>query len=199
MGRLSLALDELAPVPGSLVYMELKRSSYRINEFEPCLFSAIDVCTHLQLARYYSMASVASAVDFLEFISVTFPFRTSEVRTTVDPSFTTSSMPQSFHRFTMVCVEKEILHSVSSAHRQDQVVQLLSGLTFGGIFEGNVDVHSETAVINELENFLFFHNNYRSLSSLYGNTPVQKLKSFFEYAEVSVFSPLDSSLVLVAD
>lgn len=189
LNKLSVALDEVAPTPGYLVYLEIKRSSYQFNDHEPYLFTALDTCTHLQLARYYLTGSAASGVDFLEYLSLNFPFKIREVCTKADTCFTSSSMPQSFHRFTNACVNHGILHTVTTDRQQHQAASLLSSLTFSGIFEGSVNIYSQSSLMKELEHFLLFYNNHRSMPTLGGKTPVEKLRTFEGFDHILMFDP----------
>lgn len=81
------SLQTMAPRPGSLVYLEPLLLEVRWNDLQPIVFRAIDVCTHLQIARIYHTATTASTVDFLQFAVEQFPFEINEIRTSPDPLF----------------------------------------------------------------------------------------------------------------
>ena len=59
--------------------------------------------------------------------------------------------------------------------------------------EGMNGPASEREHYRALTQFLLYHNNYRSIPWLDGNTPLQKLKSFDGYAPLHSFCPLDES------
>lgn len=192
MRRLSTSLNEIAPKPGYLVYLEAKKLSYRLNDMTPIIYSAIDVCTHLQVARLYLTMTIASSLDFLDFACQKFPFRIAEVETPLGLPFTNSSILQAHHRFTSAAAERGILHSITPNRSEDEVLSVISKLTFGGILEGSVEPASEQKLMRELINFLFFHNNHRSLPTLEGKTPLQKLKSFVGFERTHTFDPYES-------
>ena len=68
MNSLAMMIETAAPRPGQLVFVDTKELSFRLNEFNPVVFSAIDVSTHLQVARLYLTSTAGSSVDFLDFI-----------------------------------------------------------------------------------------------------------------------------------
>jgi hypothetical protein len=47
----------------------------------------------------------------------------------------------------------------------------------------------DEALLVDLQQFLFFHNNHRSLPTLEGKTPVDKLRSFDIYRNLKTFDP----------
>jgi len=71
--RLTLTIDAMAPEPGSLVYLVAEKLASGSQELNPSVFSAVDACTHLQVARLYMTWTFASAVDFLSFACEVFP------------------------------------------------------------------------------------------------------------------------------
>lgn len=192
MRKLSISLGELAPKPGFLVYLEAKTLSYRLNDMTPIIYSAIDVCTQLQVSRLYLTMTIASALDFLDFSCQKFPFRISEVETPLGLPFTNSSILQAHHRFTSAAAERGILHSITPNRSEKETFSAISKLTFGGILEGSVEPTSEQKLMRELINFLFFHNNHRPLPTLEGKTPLQKLKLFVGYERIHTFDPYES-------
>lgn len=192
MKRLSTSLGELAPKPGYLVYLEAKTLSCQLNNMTPIIYSAIDVCTQMQVARLYLTMTIGSALDFLDFACHKFPFRISGVETPLGLPFANSSILQAHHRFTSAAAERGILHSIIPNRTESEVFSSISKLTFGGILEGSVEPASEQKLMRELINFLFFHNNHRSLPSLEGKAPLQKLKSFVGYERIHTFDPYES-------
>jgi hypothetical protein len=189
VNSLSKMMDSAAPEPGHLVFVDTKRLTFRLNEFEPVAFSAIDVSTHLQVARLYLTTTVGSSVDFLDFLSRKFPFPISEIRTSGHSPFSNSTKLQASHPFTSSAAARGILHSVIPDPREDVLLSILSKMTFGGFFEGSIDYSAEQRLMRELINFLFFHNNHRSLPSLGGISPIQKLKQFQGFGHLHVFDP----------
>lgn len=196
MNSLAMMIETAAPRPGRLVFVDTKELSFRLNEFNPVVFSAIDVSTHLQVARLYLTSTAGSSVDFLDFISRKFPFPILEIRTSGKSPFTTSTTLQANHLFTSTAAKGGIMHSVSPNPQDDELLSIFTKLTFGGYFEGSIDYSAEQRLVRELINFLFFHNNHRSLPSLGGISPIQKLKLFEGYGHLHVFDPYASEFGL---
>ncbi|HAL57314.1 MAG TPA: hypothetical protein DCP63_12815 [Bacteroidetes bacterium] len=193
------SLEGIAPRPGSVVYVTKKGLTSKIDGTEPVLYSAIDVCTHLQVSRMYFTMTIASGVDFLDFVREKFPFRILEVRTKAELPFTNPAIHQMQHRFTVESVIRDIQHTIAYSPARDEVLSMLSRLTYGGVFEGFVDKPSEQKLFRELVNYLFFHNNHRSLPSLGGKTPLQKLKSFAAFERTFCFDPYSTTIQLNYD
>ena len=189
MAELINALQEIAPQPGSLVYVEARRPSYDWNGWQPILFSAIDLCTHLQIGRMYLMPTQASAIDFLHFIAEQYPFPLNEVHTSADPVFMNSVSTLAQHQFTSEARKIGVLHTMVLDQSNHPILRVVSKYLFGGTFEGSVEKTSEEKVVAALVNFLFFNNNHRSLATLGDLTPLQKLNLFPGYDKISWFDP----------
>ncbi|HEY4611680.1 MAG TPA: hypothetical protein VII11_01720 [Bacteroidota bacterium] len=189
MAELIGAVRELAPEPGALVVLDVKRLPYNWDGWNPVLFSAIDICTQLQIARMYLTPTHASAYDFLQFLVDQYPFPTKEIRTAADPLFVNPSSIQSEHQFTVEAKKRGIFHSVVLDPTEHPVLRVMSKYYYGGTFDGNHNETSRQKVITGLVNFLFFHNNHRSLASIGGLTPLQKLNSFAGYENIPWFDP----------
>lgn len=189
MNELMNLIQHIAPTPGSLIYMEAKPLPYRWNGWQPILLSSFDICTHLQIARMYLTSTYASAIDFLNFIWERFPFRLKEVRTTADQIFINPVSLQSDHQFTGEAKRLGIFHSIVLDPANQPVLRVVSKYTFGGTFEGSIEQPTEENVMAALVNYLYFHNNHRSLASLGGMTPLQKLKTFEGFEGVLSFDP----------
>jgi hypothetical protein len=186
---LTLAIEAAAPRPGSLVYVQTKKLSIRLNGVEPVIFSAVDLSTQLQVARVYFAATRAAAVDFVNFLSRSFPFGISQIRTLDQSPFHTSGGAGSLRDFTSLMRERGLFHSTFTRPSDEALFSLVSKLTFGGICEGSLVCASKEEMLRELARFLFFHNNYRSLPWLGGMTPLQKTKAFEGFAGFHSFDP----------
>jgi hypothetical protein len=194
--RLTLAIDATAPEPGSLVYLFAERLAPGSDELNPSVFSAIDACTHLQVARLYVTWTFASAVDFLSFACEQFPFEIRRVRTLASGPFLRPTTPEGNHEFARIARDRGISHSLITDDPGDELYQVVSKLVFRGIFEDQVDRQAELRAVKALANFLFFHNNKRSLPSLGGKTPLQKLNSFGGHDRLRYFDPFVSPPML---
>jgi len=189
MAELINTIHETAPQPGSLIIVDLKPLPFRWDEWQPVLFSAVDVCTHLQIARMYVTSTQASAIDFLQFMAERYPFPITEIRTAANPEFTKLGSLQSNHQFTAEARKRGIFHSIALDTTEQPILSLASKYSFAATLEGNLDGASKEKIVNGLTTFLFFHNNHRSLASLGGLTPLQKLNSFEGYEHIPWFDP----------
>jgi hypothetical protein len=192
MNNLTYYIRKMAPEPGSLVYVESRRLSLRPQQFEPTLFSAIDICTHLQIARIYLTPSLGSAIDFVDHIRDRYPFPISEIRTGNAPPFGSPATFASHNRLTATMEGRGIKHTLIIEPHRDPVLASVVRLTFGGVFEGSLDQRIEENLIDELIRFLFFHNNHRALPTLGGLTPIMRLREFDDFKHLRLFEPESS-------
>jgi hypothetical protein len=187
LDALALAIEEAAPRPGCLVYVQAKKFVMQSDGLEPVIFSAIDVSTHLQVAQAYLAMTMAAAVDFFDFVVRSFPFGVSEIRTLTEVPFHNPARVHSHHDFTSTLARGGILHSIITNPSQDVLFSIVSKMSFDCVLEGSVAHESQGDLPRELARFLFFHNNFRSLPSLGGKTPLQKLRTFNEFAGIRFF------------
>lgn len=192
MRRMAMAIDEIAPSPGSMVYIIAPRLPSHQRELTPVVFSALDVNTHLQVAQLYLTSTFASAVDFLDFARENFPFRISHIRTLGEAPFFNLAVGEGHYEFTHIAEARGALHTTITDPSREGVYSVLSKLTFAGIFTASANLQSERELVQDLVSFLFFHNNHRSLPSLAGRTPLQKLQTFLEYQHLRSFDPFVS-------
>jgi len=192
MRRMALAIDEIAPLPGSLVYIVGRRLPSHQSQLTPVVFSALDVNTHLQIAQLYLTLTFASAVDFLDFVRDNFPFRVCHVRTLGEFPFFGLPVGERRHEFTHMAEDRGIQHTIISNPSREALYTVLSKLTFAGNLANPANLQSERQLVRDLVNFLFFHNNHRSLPSLAGRTPLQKLRTFRNYNHLYSFDPFAS-------
>lgn len=194
MKKMVSSLDEAAPNPGALVYLRTKHLSVKLNGLEPVVFSAIDACTFLQVAQIYLAETTAAAASFFDFVMQTLPFSVLHVRSRNHRPFYHSSGDRSYHDFTELVGEKGCAHSLITTDAQDPLFGIAEKFMFGGITEGSVIGGSEGELQRELVHFLFFHNNYRSISWLQGKTPVQKLATLEAFPGWHSFDPYRSPM-----
>ncbi len=192
MANLPLTLKQIAPEPGTLVYVEARPLSVQWKQWNPVLFSAIDLYSMLQIARLYLTSSVASSVDFLKFIVEKFPFTIREIRTPADRFFTHPSTPQPDHHFTAAAQAQGIVHTMSFQPSSDRLLSVMGKHFYALSNEPHPEPTSESQRMGELVNYLFFHNNHRSIPLLGGKTPLQKLIAFGGYDDLLWFDPYDA-------
>ena len=190
--QVAAAIDMIAPAPGTMVYMMARRLADPHGDLQPVVFSALDVNTHLQVAQLYLTMTFASAVDFLEFTREKYPFPIAHVRTPAEEPFFNYRSNGRTLEFGRIAEELGIRHTAIKDPSQEQLFTLLSRLTFGGLLAGTVNFVSERALVRDLMNFLFFHNNHRSIPSLAGKTPLQKLKTNTKCRYLHAFDPFAS-------
>lgn len=183
------AIERVAPMPGSKLYMEARRLNCRWYGLQPMLFSAIDLCSHLQVARVYLTQTVASAVDFLDFLVASYPFAIREVYTPPDLWFCDPVVPQVIHRFSRECALRNTVHSVLSNPSQDAIIRRLRAYFYHTVLESSEEGASEQLMIPDLRNHLLVHNNFASLDTIGGQVPIDKLRTFSGFESVEQFDP----------
>ena len=189
MVRLAAKLIRLAPKPGALVYLDAARLPIQVSGMQPVVFSAFDACTHLQIARIYLTPSFASASDFLDFVQHKFPFGLSRIRTaTIDP-FWVDPLTSTVQRFTNHLSAQGILHILVGDRLQDELFSVFDHLTFVHQAGNSQRLPAIPQLVGELITFLYFHNNNRTMASLNGKTPIERLKSFPGHEDVFSFDP----------
>ena len=192
--RLAMILDHTAPRPGSVVYMESAKLPCLVDSREPILFTAIDANTHLQISRIYLSNSYTSAVDFLAFARLHFPFSMSRVRTCAVSPFYIEPNPEIAPRFSNHLEAQGLLHTVISDPARDEVTGLLSAFSYVHVAPHADALTSMQELMREFITYLYYHNNHLRLPSLKGRTPLEKLHSFDGYDELNSFDPFASGL-----
>ena len=189
--QISAFIDELAPGPGSLVYVHANSLGIQLDGLEPAVFSAIDACTNLQVAQIHLASTVAGALSFVDFFVRRFPFAIRQIRTVRDSPFRGIAGKQDRHDFSAILAQRGILHTLIADKSRDALYSITSRLLFSKMTEGMNGPASEREHYRALTQFLLYHNNYRSIPWLDGNTPLQKLKSFDGYAPLHSFCPFE--------
>jgi hypothetical protein len=182
-------LYRLAPKPGDLVYLDSSNLPFQLGDMRPTVFSAFDICTHIQIARIYLTNSFASAVDFLDFARRRLPFRISRVRFAAKGPFWVDPLTSPIQRFTNHLETQGILHVVVTDRSQDDFFSVFDHLTFVHQAGSSHRSPAIPELVGELIAFLYFHNNNRPMASLKGKTPVEKLKTFPGLKVVQSFDP----------
>jgi hypothetical protein len=160
-----------------------------VNEFEPIVFTAIDACTHLQVARLYFIGTTASAIDFAEFAMSRFPFPILQIRTTQEaPFYDVLDLP-SRQRFSVFLKGRNVQHTVMSNPLYDELYPHLSKFTFGRMATGTLNMISSDQLMDGFSSYLLIHNNHRELPALQGRTPLQKLQTFERFSQLPLFDP----------
>jgi hypothetical protein len=187
--QISAILNELAPRPGVLVYVYSRKLAVRLDGLEPIVFSAIDASTQLQVAQVHLAMTTAAALSFVDFAVRSFPFPIQQMRTRREVPFHNSASSKSRHDFAALMAQRDIIHSLTSDVPPDALASISSKLLFGGMAEGYTLRGSERELQHQLAQFLFFHNNHRSIPWLDGQSPLQKLKTFEGFPRIHSFNP----------
>jgi len=185
-------IRKIAPRPGVLVLIHTQEIPRPHSTFDSVLLSAMDACTHLQLARFYFVSSLAATIDFLEFLVKTFPFPIAELRTDQSQLFSSNSARQTEHRFTLAAHRIGIRHSIRDLPGDDMESHLRRYFFESGIHTPGTQEDDE-AFMAQLQRFLFFHNHHRSLLTLDGKTPIEMLRDFDAYRDVRIFDPMQDA------
>lgn len=159
-------------VPGHHIQMDVKfltfkgKRSEKVRRFQ---FTAIDDATRVRALKIYEKHTQASAIDFVDHVIESFPFRIREIRTDNGHEFQA--------KFHWHVEDQGIRHAyirrgtpqlngkVERSHRSDQqeFYQLLS-------YKGDVDLHAK---LNEWERF---YNFARPHGAFNGKTPYEALR-----------------------
>ncbi len=189
--RIALAVDEVAPRPGILAYVMVRKLAIPLNGLDAVVFSAIDACTLLQVAQAYHSLTTAAALSFVDFVAESFPFPLSQIRTPAERPFANSTNPPCDRDFSVLAGERGYIHTCITKPSRDSLFLAISKLQFGEISEVGLVQVSAQKLQGELARFLFFHNNYRSILWLGGKTPIQKLRTFEGFDAIHSFSPYE--------
>jgi len=183
------AIEQIAPRPGSKLFVEGRKLNCRWYGLQPMLFSAIDLCTHLQIARVYLTQTVASAVDFLDFLVASYPFLMRELYTPPDLWFCDPVVPQVIHRFSRECALRNMVHTVLSNPSQDVIIRRVRSYFYHSMLESSEGGGTEQAIIPDLRNYLLVHNNYTALETISNQVPIDKLRTYSGFESVGQFDP----------
>jgi hypothetical protein len=189
MAKLASLLYRIAPKPGAVVYLDSANLPIQVGGMRPAVFSAFDACTHIQIARIYLTDSFASAADFLDFARRKLPFSISRIRTAAKDPFWVNPLASPKQRFTNHLEAQGILHTVVADRSQDDFFSVFDHLTFVHQAGSSHRSPAIPELVGELIAYLYFHNNNRTMASLKGKTPIEKLKLFPGYEEVLSFDP----------
>ena len=192
LGAVARAIEEAAPRPGLLVYVTTKKLAMPMNGLDAVIFSAIDANTHLQVAQLYHALTIGSAISFVEFAAESFPFPISQIRTTAERPFHNGGQQSTPRDFSVMIGRRGYIHSPAADCSRDALFSIASKLLYS-VVSGECAMHaSSNDLQRELAQFIFFHNNYRSLPWFKGKTPLQKLKAIEGFSHVHVFSVFDT-------
>ncbi len=102
-----------ALLPGDRVILTFKFIASLDGKQHFVQYSAIDECSHLRITKIYGRHSTLSALDFIRFGLMHFPFLIRYIQTPLDNAFASVSKPRT-HAFTMNLRKLGIKHEVPS-------------------------------------------------------------------------------------
>lgn len=191
---ISNLINQVAPVPGRVVYLHTTDLRMRMSGLQPVVFSAIDATTQLQVAQANFTATSGAALSFVEFVMNSFPFPVVEIKTLRAAPFLNTETDRKHRDFPILMGERGYLHSFIDSSRNDALYSIASKMTFGEFTNGVAFPASPDELHRVLAQFLYFHNNFRFVPWLDGKTPIQKLRTFARYQGLHSFDPLDESV-----
>lgn len=189
--RIASTIDRVAPSPGRVVYLHTTKLAMRLSGLQPVIFSAIDANTQMQVAQANFALTSAAALSFIDFVSHSFPFPISEIRTQKETPFHNPNDRRPHRDFPTLVAEWGHVHSFVESQSSDALFSITSKMVFGGLSVGLAFPASADELQRDLSRFLFFHNNFRFVPWLNGKTPIQKLRMFAGFEGIHSFSPRD--------
>ncbi len=189
--KIASVIGQIAPTPGRVVYLHTTNLGMRWSELPPVLFSAIDAATHMQVAQVNFALTSAAALSFVEFLVRSFPFPIMHIKTGKETPFYNPYDHRPHRDFPTLIEEQGVTHSFVENPSTDVLFSVTSQLVFGKSSKGLAGCDSSYNLQNALNQFLFFHNNFRLVPWLERKTPVQKLRTFKGFRGIHSFTLLD--------
>jgi hypothetical protein len=187
--RIASAIDRVAPSPGRLVYLHTTKLATRLSGLQPVIFSAIDANTQMQVAQANFAMTSAAALSFVDYAAHSFPFPISEIKTRKEMPFHNPDDQRPHRDFPTLVRDRGHVHTYIESHSTDALFSITSKMVFRGACEGLAFPASSYELQRDLNQFLFFHNNFRIVPWLEGKTPIQKLRTFKGFEGFHSFSP----------
>jgi len=184
-----------ALLPGDRVILMFKFIAKGEGEPQFVQYSAIDECSRLRITKIYGRHSTLSALDFIQFSLMHFPFLIRYIQTPLDSVFASVSKPRSrTHAFTMNLRRLGIKHEVPSkkklavnrfmerVRRFDEVEPYTTRP-----FSAPDELQQEAA------RYLYRYNNERPNPLIENMAPVEKLRTYQQFNGIAVFDPYSLS------
>ena len=184
-----------ALLPGDRVILTFKVITNEEGKRRLVQYSAIDECSRLRITKIYGRHSTLSALDFVQFALMHFPFLIRYIQTPLDNAFASVSKPRSrTHAFTMNLRKLGIKHEVPSKkklavnrfreriNRFDETEPYLTKP-----FSSPDELQQEAA------RYLFRYNNERPIPLIENLSPVEKLRTYQQFSGIVHFDPYNIS------
>lgn len=178
-------------LPGDRVIIFVKQFEKPVGKQKYFYYAAIDECTHLRIARMYARHSTLSALDFIQFILTSFPFPVHYIHTPFDNAFTSIALSRSrTHAFTQnlrrLGIKQHIPTKKQSQSKlySERIKKFDSPEAFIS-FGFNTPIDAERMI----NNYLMDYNNNQPRKEIGMMTPLEKLRTFEQFAEIKEFLP----------
>lgn len=180
-----------ALLPGDRVIITFKFITNEADKRQFVQYSAIDECTRLRITRIYGRHSTLSALDFVQFVLMHFPFLIRYIQTPRDNAFASVSKPRSrTHAFTMNLRKLGIKHEVPSKKKLavNRFMERIKRLDEVEPYCSK-PFSSPDELQQEAARYLFRYNNEHPIPMIENLSPVEKLRTYQEFVTVSRFDP----------
>ncbi|HTR82112.1 MAG TPA: leucine zipper domain-containing protein [Bacteroidota bacterium] len=154
-------------------------------------YSAIDECSRLRITKIYGRHSTLSALDFVQFVLMHFPFLIRYIQTPLDNVFASVSKPRSrTHAFTMNLRKLGIKHEVPSKKKL-AVSRFLERIKRFDEVEPycSKPFSSPDELQQEAAKYLYRYNNERPIPLIENMAPVEKLRTYKQFNTIMKFDP----------
>jgi transposase len=180
-----------ALLPGDRVIITFKFISNEASTRQFVQYSAIDECTRLRITKIYGRHSTLSALDFVQFVLMHFPFLIRYIQTPLDNVFASVSKPRSrTHAFTMNLRKLGIKHEVPSKKKLavNRFMERIKRLDEVEPYCSK-PFSSPDELQQEAARYLYRYNNERPIPLIENLSPVEKLRTYQQFVAVTHFDP----------
>jgi len=153
-------------------------------------YTATDDCTRLRVIRIYEDLSISNSLRFLDEVVKTFPFKIKQITTDNGIEFAPTDVFKfkNRHPFTLKCERLGIIHKtnrIGSPTQNGKVKR--SHRTDEEEFYRKIDMRSLSLkdLQKKVIKYQFYYNNQRPHMGLGGRRPIDRLKDFKEFKNVT--------------
>jgi transposase len=184
-----------ALLPGDRVIVTFKFVANEDRKQQFVQYSAIDECSRLRITKIYGRHSTLSALDFVQFSLMHFPFLIRYIQTPLDNVFASVSKPRSrTHAFTMNLRKLGIKHEVPSKKKL-AVNRFMERIKRFDEVEPYTTkpFSSPDELQQEAARYLYRYNNERPIPLIENMSPVEKLRTYQQFSGITTFDPYNIS------
>jgi hypothetical protein len=180
-----------ALLPGDRVILTFKFIANEPGKQRLVQYSAIDECSRLRITKIYGRHSTLSALDFVQFVLMHFPFLIRYIQTPLDNAFASVAKPRSrTHAFTMNLRKLGIKHEVPSKKKL-AVNRFLERIKRFDEIEPycSKPFSSPDELQQEAAKYLYRYNNERPIPLIENMSPVEKMRTYQQFNSLQRFDP----------